>query len=90
MIGSYYPLPWVLGDFTQIGYFTADRNPDTMDADFLLADSDRVEKIEGTLKEEYFKDTLRLRSGMEASTLYLRATKFKELFPNRVPEFIPK
>ena len=90
MIGSYYPLPWVLGDFTQLGYFTADRSPEVMDADFLLVDPDRVEKVESALKESYFKEPLRLRSGMEPSMLYLRESKFQTIFPDRTPEFDPK
>lgn len=90
MLGSYYPLPWVLGDFTQLGYFNADNDPKEMDADFLLADADRVEKVEATLKDSYFRIPVRLRSGMEISQFYLRESKFKPIFPDRVPEFDPK
>ncbi len=90
MLGSYYPLPWVLGDFTRLGYFNSEKTPEIMDADFLLVDADRVEKTEDALKEAYFKEPLRLRSAMEPAELYLRESKFRCIFPDRTPEFQPK
>ena len=90
ILGSYYPLPWVLGDFTQLGWYNADKMPDDMDADFLLVDADRVQTVEASLKEPYFKEPIRLRSGMEPSQLYLRESKFRSLYPERTPEFQPK
>jgi uncharacterized protein (TIGR03663 family) len=90
LLSSYYPLPWVLGDFAHVAYYSDGNGSDTSQADFLMADSDRVEKIEPMLKEPYFKESFRLRGGMEPSELYLRASKFQQIFPGRDPEFQPE
>ena len=90
LLESYYPLPWVLGEFTQIGYYNKEKVPEKMDADFLLVDPDRVEQVEQALKDTYFKSPFRLRSGVKTGELYLRASRFREVFPEREPEFHPK
>src|SRR2546423_4260468 len=33
---STYPLPWMLGDFTKVGYYEHNNMPDKLDGDFLL------------------------------------------------------
>lgn len=87
VLDSYHPLPWVLGDFTNIGWYDQDRTPDEWDADFLLVDDSRIDEAEKALKHDYFTEKLRLRSSMDPSKLYLSYEKFHTLFPNRKPEF---
>jgi len=36
LLDSYYPLPWMLGDFTRIGYYKKDEPPEPLDADFVV------------------------------------------------------
>ena len=88
ILSSYHPLPWMLGDFPHIGYYS-DTMPDKMDADFLLVDSSRVDEVEKALKNSYFTTDLQLRDGQDSSTLYLDATRFAALFPGQQPDFQP-
>ena len=46
LLESYYPLPWMLGDFTRIGYYKKDEPPAPLDADFVVAEVGQMEKIE--------------------------------------------
>ncbi len=90
LCGSTYPLPWVLGDFTGIGYYGDGNAPDDLRADFLLVQENRVAETESHLDDEYYKETLHLRPAQSALTLYLRSSLFKHyVAPDRQPEFEP-
>ena len=90
LLSSYHPLPWVLGDFTNIGFYEkAPAQPDTMDGLFILADPDRIEQVERQLNQTYFVEPFHLRDAMLAGKLYLNYDRFKSLFPGREPEFDP-
>lgn len=89
LLASYHPLPWELGDFPHVGYYGSDIKPDAMDADFILAESTRIDEVEKALKHRYFTTDLQLRDGQDPSKLYLDATRFKSLFPGQEPDFIP-
>ena len=86
---STYPLPWLLGDFTRIGYYSQGSKPPDFHGDFLLVSEKRVAEAEAGLDTDYFKQTLRLRAALEPQTLYLRASLFQHLMPGRAPEFHP-
>ena len=93
LCGSSYPLPWVLGDFTSIGYYSGNNSPPDYRADFLLVEDtakrSRVTEVEGHLDADYFKQPLYLRPGEGPLYLYLRASLFGFYFPDRRPEFHP-
>lgn len=89
LLESYHPLPWVLGDFSNIGYYDDKLFPDKMDADFLIVDTDRIEKTEAALTQEYFTEDFKLRNSMDAAKLYFNCKKFGALFPGRKPGFTP-
>jgi hypothetical protein len=89
LLESYHPLPWVLGDFSSIGYYDDKLWPDKMDADFLIVDTDRIEKTEAALTQEYFTEDFKLRNSMDAAKLYFNCKKFDALFPGRKPGFTP-
>jgi len=89
LLASYHPLPWVLGDFPHVGYYSDDMKPDKMDADFLLVEESRVAEVEKALKNSYFTTDLQLRDGQDSSTLFLEAGKFRSLFPGQDPDFDP-
>jgi hypothetical protein len=89
LLSSYHPLPWVLGDFPHIGYYSGDMKPDKMDADFLLVEASRVDEVEKALKNSYFTTDLQLRDGQDSSKLFLDADKFAPLFPGQDPDFDP-
>ena len=90
LCGSTYPLPWVLGDFTGIGYYGAGSNPAEYRADFLLVENNRVAEAESHLDADYFTEGVKLRPALDELTLYFRASLFKPYFPGRQPEFHPK
>jgi uncharacterized protein (TIGR03663 family) len=87
---SAYPLPWILGDFPNIGYYEHDSLPAKMDADFLLVQEDRIEAVEKKLHDSYYTQPLTIRSYQDTSKLYLSAKIFKNFFPDRSPDFVGK
>jgi hypothetical protein len=90
MVESYHPLPWLLGDFPNIGYYDDDTTPAKMDADFLLVEETRIDDVEIALRDQYFTEPLRLRDAQDPSRLYLNVKKFRSLFPGRKPDFEPR
>jgi uncharacterized protein (TIGR03663 family) len=85
---SPYPLPWILGDFPQVGYYEHDNNPAKFDADFLLVEESKIDQIEKQLHDSYFTEPLTIRPYQDTSKLYLRVSVFQELFPDRLPNLI--
>jgi hypothetical protein len=79
MLDSYYPLPWIFGDFTRIGYFKKESPPTRWDADFVVVEAAESAKAEGQFKDSYYKFPFRLRSGQEECVAYLSARKFSEI-----------
>jgi uncharacterized protein (TIGR03663 family) len=87
---SPYPLPWILGDFPQVGYYEHDNSPPDLDADFLLVEESRVQEIEKKLRDRYFTEPLTIRPYQDASKLYFRAGLVKEMQDMKVvgiPQF---
>jgi len=86
---SYHPLPWLLGDFSNVGYYDDDTTPTKMDADFLLVEDTRIDDVENALREEYFTEPLTLRDAEDTSRLYLSVKKFRGIYPDRTADFVP-
>lgn len=84
---SSYPLPWILGDFSRVGYYEKGNLPGKVDGDFLLVEEERIKEVEDKLQDTYYTDTLKIRAFQETSKAYFKASVFKDLFPNRTPEF---
>jgi uncharacterized protein (TIGR03663 family) len=76
---SPYPLPWILGDFPQVGYYEHDNSPPDLDADFLLVEESRVQEIEKKLRDSYFTEPLTIRPYQDTSKLYFRAGLVKQM-----------
>jgi len=89
LMESYHPLPWLLGDFPNVGYYDEQNSPSKMDGDFLMVDEDRIDDVEAKLHEEYFTTTFRLRDAQDPSKLYLNVKTFQSVFPGRKPDFVP-
>ena len=90
IVPEQHPLTWLLADFPRINFASATQLPDPLDADVLLVDDSLVESAEPELRDNYFKETLKVRGkSAESATLYLRQRMFAPLFPGRVPEFQP-
>jgi hypothetical protein len=87
---SSYPLPWILDDFPNVGYYENKNIPPTLDADFLLVQADRIEEVEPKLHNSYYTEPLTIRPYQDTSKLYFDAKKFKGFFPGRSPDFTGK
>ena len=87
---SAYPLPWMLGDFTRIGYYENNNLPNPLDGDFLLVQEDKIATVEEKLQGAYYTMPLTIRKYQEPSKLYLSAKVFKNFFPDKAPDFTGK
>jgi uncharacterized protein (TIGR03663 family) len=87
---STYPLPWMLGDFTKVGYYEHNNMPDKLDGDFLLVQEDKIQEVESKLHETYYTELMTIRCYQDYSKLYFNAKVFSKIFPGRVPEFSGK
>ena len=85
---SAYPLPWILGDFTRIGYYENNNLPTSLDADFLVVQEDKITEIEGKLHDTYYTLPFTIRPYQDTSKLYLSAKVFKNFFKDRAPDFV--
>lgn len=84
---STYPLPWMLGDFTKVGYYEHNNMPEKVDGDFLLVQEDKIAEVESKLHDTYYTELMTIRPYQDYSKLYFNAKTFSKLFPGRVPEF---
>ena len=84
---STYPLPWMLGDFTKVGYYEHNNMPDKVDGDFLLVQEDQIANVEAKLQGTYYTELMTIRPYQDYSKLYFNAKVFSKIFPGRVPEF---
>lgn len=88
LLESYYPLPWILGDFSQVGYYKKDNPPTNWNADFLVVESSREGEVEKHLTAPYYKRKFYLRSAQDECTAYFAWPKFTEVIGGE-PEFVP-
>jgi uncharacterized protein (TIGR03663 family) len=90
LLSSYFPIPWLLGDFPNIGYYNRDDNwPAQLDADFIAVEADKAPALEKRLKDRYFTSNFHLRDGMDECRAYFRYKAFRDVFPGRQPDFEP-
>jgi hypothetical protein len=87
---SIYPLPWVLGDFDRVGYYEGGNMPANVDGDFLLVQEDKIKEVESKLRGSYYTEMMTLRNYQEPSKIFFSAQVFKEFFPGKTPDFVPK
>ncbi|CAA9261203.1 MAG: hypothetical protein AVDCRST_MAG42-2963 [uncultured Chthoniobacterales bacterium] len=85
---SAYPLPWILGDFTRVGYYEKANMPSKLDADFLVVQDDKIATVEPKLQGSYYTMPFTIRPYQDTSKLYLSANVFKDYFRGRVPDFV--
>jgi len=80
LLESYYPLPWILGEFPNIGYHEKGKEPATLDADFVTALAAREKEIEKKLSGPYLKRRYQLRDSMDECTVWFRERTFAPWF----------
>ncbi len=88
LLESYYPLPWVLGDFTGLGYYNQDNFPSSHNVDVIVVDSTRAEEIRAALPEPYYWREFRLRDAQGPSTVFFRQARFKDWFTDKAVNFV--
>ena len=90
LLSSYYPIPWVLGDFPHISYYGKSESwPENLDADFIAVEEEGAGELEQRLKDRYFTENFQLRDGMGQCRAYFRFETFRDIFPGRHPDFGP-
>ena len=68
---SYYPLPWILGDFPNVGYFPDGKIPEPLpEADFHVVETERAGAVRDKLGSEFTERTLRFRSGVKECSVF--------------------
>ena len=50
---------------------------------------DKADELEKKLKSRYFIEDFKLRDGMEESRVYFKYDTFRDIFPEREPDFDP-
>ncbi|MGF1655452.1 MAG: glycosyltransferase family 39 protein [Verrucomicrobiales bacterium] len=77
---SYFPIPWLLGEFRNLAYYGEGRFPELGNPDFVLSDGERLERVEKELSlSEYTKVSFILRDGLEPHHAFFRNHAFPEL-----------
>ena len=89
LLESYYPLPWMLGDFTRVGYYNKSQPPSDWNAGFIAVEKTREAEIEKHLAQLFYKRSFHLRSAQDECTAYFEAGKFAEVLSGK-PEFLPQ
>ncbi len=81
ILGSYYPLPWMLGDFHNIGYHKDTAWPPDLNLDFIAAEVDKADRVEAALREPYYRVPFRLRDAQADCVAWFRVSVFRDQFP---------
>ncbi len=82
LLDSYYPIPWILGDFYRIGYHNSNVWPKTLNQDFVVVPEARKEEAIGDLQGEYVGFSFQIRDAQEPSVVFFRKDKFAEVLPD--------
>lgn len=80
ILESYYPLPWIFGEFSRIGYYEQKKAPEELEGDFIVALTSDQKLIEGRLKEPYLRRRFHLRDSMDECTVWFRESLFAPWF----------
>jgi hypothetical protein len=76
LLESYYPLPWMLGDFSRVGYYKPDEPPTVMNGAFIVVSKSREQRTDAEVVGDYIKRDFRLRDAQEECVVYFRRDMF--------------
>jgi hypothetical protein len=79
MLDSYYPLPWMLGDFSYIAYIQNKGLPAEISGDFVAAEKSKADRVEKMLTEPYYRREFRLRDAQEDCVAWFRVSVFHDV-----------
>ncbi len=86
VLDSYYPLPWILGDFTRIGYHASGKQPaGPIHAGFVVVEKGSDSVVAGALDGKYFRRDFRLRDAQDGCIVYFRSEPFAGWFLGEEP-----
>ncbi len=92
MLGSYYPLPWMLAEFPNIAYHGENDWPARITADFVAAEKTKAARVEKMLSEPYYRREFKLRDAQEDCVAWFRVRTFQPVLggestpqPTRLP-----
>jgi uncharacterized protein (TIGR03663 family) len=88
ILDSYYPLPWLLGDFLSVGYYEEDQAPEQISEAFVLTSKEMAPTIESRFTMPYYRRAFRLRSGKDACVAYYRHPDFQTVLGGP-PDVLP-
>ena len=83
LLDSYYPLPWMFGDFTGIGYYEGTNIPAVLDGDFIVALTSQQKMVETRIHEPYLRRRFHLRDSMDECTVWFKESLFRDWFEDR-------
>ncbi len=83
LLDSYYPLPWVFGDFPNLGYYNPGDETPGITADFVVAEKSAAAKVEKNLSGSYIKREFRLRDAQGDCVVYFRTDTYGDWFSER-------
>jgi len=84
LMKSEYPLPWMLGDFTNIAY-TEDENQ--LDAPaFVICEREKAEGVLAELRGEYCRKDFKLHAATVPCTVFFNKQWFSDVFGDETPE----
>lgn len=81
LLDSYYPIPWILGDYSSVGYYDSAKEPEKINAAFILCEKEKADRVEAKLVGQYYRREFRLRDGMGPCYVYFNAKDFRDFFP---------
>lgn len=91
-LSSEWPLPWMLGDYSNIGYLGAGKldSMQNVDAGVILVDGSKRLIFEEKIMREYFIQPFKLRSAMNKCFVYFDAQLFKDYFDDKATIVKPR
>jgi uncharacterized protein (TIGR03663 family) len=91
LLSSSFPIPWELGDFKNVGYYTKEEQwpEDLSEADFIAVETSLAPDLEKELSDRYYMIDFRLRPGLGDCRGYFRQKTFAGILPPQTPRFEP-
>jgi len=81
LLESYFPIPWVIGEFPRIGYYDKpEKIPKVLEGDFIVALSEKQDLVQGEIKEPYLRMRFHLRDSMDECSVWFKERVFKDWF----------
>jgi uncharacterized protein (TIGR03663 family) len=91
LLSSSFPIPWELGAFKNVGYYSKEESwpEDFSDADFIAVESSLAPDLEKELHDHYYVIDFRLRPALGDCRGYFLEKTFSGILPPQTPRFEP-